>query len=327
MRRRDVLMALGGAAALWPLSTLAQTSAVPVIGFLNAQKSADFGHVVRAFHRGLNEGGFIEGKNVNIEYRWAEGRYDRLAALAADLVTRRVNVIAATGGDASARAAKAATTEIPVVFTIGGDPVDLGLVASFNRPGGNLTGLTQYTAALEGKRLEVLHELMPSASAVAMLVDPGNPNIGVQLRDLPTAAQKMNMQLTILRASSEREIDEVFATFDRPKFQALFVASDPFFNSRREQIVARVGAVSIPAIFHQREFVTAGGLISYGSSALDMYRQAGLYAARILKGAKPTELPVLQPTKFELVINLKTAKTLGVVVPPSLLTQADEVIE
>src|SRR5262245_54816680 len=207
MRRRDFLTALGGAAALWPL--LAQTPAVPVIGFLNAQKSADFGHVVQAFHRGLNEGGFVEGQNVNIEYRWAEGRYDRLAPLAADLVGRHVTVIAATGGDASARAAKAATTEIPVVFAIGGDPVELGFVASFNRPGGNVTGMTQYTAALEGKRLELLHELMPDASEVAMLVDPGNPNIDVQLKELPTAAHKMNMQLTIFRAATEREIDDV----------------------------------------------------------------------------------------------------------------------
>jgi len=225
------------------------------------------------------------------------------------------------------RAAKAATADIPVVFTIGGDPVELGLVASFNRPGGNLTGLTQYTAALEGKRLEVLHELMPSASAVALLVDPGNPNIAVQMTELPTAARKMNLQLTIVEASTEREIDEALARFDRTKFQALFVASDPFFNSRREQIVARVAALAIPAIFHQREFAIAGGLISYGSSAIDMYRQAGLYIARILKGAKPVDLPVLQPTRFELVINLKSAKALGVTVPPALAARADEVIE
>lgn len=218
MRRREFLKIFGGATALWPLPTLGQTPAVPVIGFLNAQKSADYGHVVQAFHRGLNEGGFVEGQNVIIEYRWAEGRYDRLAPLAADLVGRHVAMIAATGGDASARAVKAATVEIPVVFAIGGDPVELGFVASFNRPGGNVTGMTQYTAALEGKRLEVLHELMPHASEIAMLVDPGNPNIGVQLKELPTAARKMNMQLTILRATTEREIDDVFATFNKPKF-------------------------------------------------------------------------------------------------------------
>lgn len=327
MRRRDFLHALGGAATVWPLRVRAQAPAVPVVGFLNAQKSADFGHVVRAFHRGLNEGGFAEGTNVKVEYRWAEGRYDRLSALATDLVDRRVAVIAATGGDASARAAKAATAEIPVVFTIGGDPVELGLVASFNRPGGNLTGATQYTAALEGKRLEVLHELMPAASEVAMLVDPGNPNIAVQMKELPTAARKMNMRLTIIEASTEREIDDALSRIDSTKVQALFVASDPFFNSRREQIVARVNALRVAAMFHQREFAVAGGLISYGSSAVDMYRQAGLYVARILKGTKPVDLPVLQPTAFELVINLKTAKALGVNVPPALVARADEVIE
>jgi putative ABC transport system substrate-binding protein len=305
MRRRKFLYLAGGAAVSWPLRTRAQTSAMPVIGFLNAQKSAEFGHVVKAFHQGLNEGGFIEGKNVKVEYRWAEGQYDRLRPLAADLVSAHVSVIAATGGDASA----------------------LGLVASFNRPGGNLTGLKQYTAALEGKRLEFFHQLLPGVSAVAMLVDPSNPNIETQLRDLPEAARAMDMQLSISRASTEREIDAAFVALDGQKVKALFVASDPFFYNRREQIVALVARLSVPAIFHQREFVTAGGLISYGSSATDMYRKAGLYTALILKGTKPADLPVLQPTKFELVINLRTAKALGIEIPLTLLAAADEVIE
>jgi ABC-type uncharacterized transport system substrate-binding protein len=327
VKRRRFLALAGAAAVSWPLSARAQTSAMPVIGFLNAQKSAEFGHVVRAFHEGLGEGGFVEGKNVKIEYRWAEGQYDRLSALAADLVAIKASVIAATGGDASARAAKMITSEIPVVFTIGGDPVELGLVTSFSRPGGNLTGLTQYTAALEGKRLELFHQLLPGISSLALLVDPNNPNIATQLKDLPVAARAMNVQLSILKASTEREIDEAFSALDAQKARALFVASDPFFNSRREQLVALATRFSIPAIFHQREFAIAGGLISYGSSAVDMYRNAGLYTARVLKGTRPADLPVLQPTKFELVINLKTAKVLGIEVPPTLLAAADEVIE
>jgi ABC-type uncharacterized transport system substrate-binding protein len=327
MRRRKFLHLAGSAAVSWPLRAHAQTPAMPVIGFLNAQKSADFGHLVKAFHQGLNEGGFIEGQNVKVEYRWAEGQYGRLRPLAADLVNAHVSVIAATGGDASARAVKTITADIPVVFTIGGDPVALGLVASFNRPGGNLTGLTQYAAALEGKRLELFHKLLPEVSAVELLVDPNNPNFEIQLRDLPEAARAMGMQLSISRASTEREIDAAFAALDGQKVKALFVASDPFFYNRREQIVALVARLSVPAIFHQREFVTAGGLISYGSNAPDMYRKAGLYTALILKGTKPADLPVLQPTKFELVINLKTAKTLGIEIPPTLLAAADEVVE
>ena len=327
MQRRKFIHLGIGSAVLWPLIARAQTPSTPVIGFLNAQKSAEFGHVVKAFQQGLSEAGFTEGKNVRIEYRWAEGRYGRLDELARDLVGRRVSVIAATGGDASALAMKQVTQEIPVVFTIGGDPVELGLVKSFNRPGGNLTGLTQYTAALEGKRLELFHQLLPRETAIAMLVDPNNPNIAMQLRDLPEAARAIGIQLSILKASNENEIDLAFAALEKQKPGALFVASDPFFNSRRAQLVAQVTRLSIPAIFHQREFATAGALISYGSSAIDMYRRAGLYTARILKGDKPADLPVLQPVKFELVINLKTAKVLGIDVAPSLLAAADEVIE
>jgi ABC-type uncharacterized transport system substrate-binding protein len=329
MRRRAFILGLSGAAATgaWSLVARAQQRAMPVVGFLNAQKSVDFQHVVAAFLDGLHASGFVEGRNVAVEYRWAEGHYERLPALAAELTGLRVSVIAATGGDASARAAKAATTSIPVVFTIGGDPVDLGFVESLNRPGGNLTGLTQYTAAIEGKRLELLHDLAPAASAVALLVNPNNPNIDVQLRDLPPAARAIGLHLTLLRAASETEIDATFAALAKEKIDALFVASDPFFNSRREQIVALAMRRGVPTIFHQREFATAGGLISYGSSAIDMYRQAAMYTGRILKGAKPADLPVLQPTRFELVINLKTARQIGVEVPAKLLAIADEVIE
>jgi ABC-type uncharacterized transport system substrate-binding protein len=330
IRRREFITLLAGTAASFVSrrhAAHAQQPAMPMVGFLNAQKSADFQHVVAAYVEGLHASGFVEGRNVAIEYRWAEGDYDRLPALAAELARLRPSVIAATGGDASARAAKAATTNIPVVFTIGGDPVDLKLVESLNRPGGNLTGLTQYTAAIEGKRLELLHDLVPSASAVALLVNPNNPNIDVQLRDLPPAARAIGLHLTLLKAATEAEIDATFAALAGQKVDALFVASDPFFNSRREQIVALATRRAVPTIFHQREFATAGGLISYGSSAIDMYRQAAIYTGRILKGAKPADLPVLQPTKFELVINLKTAKQIGLEVPAKLLAIADEVIE
>ena len=326
MQRRQFIQLGVGSAALWPLIARAQTP-LPVIGFLNAQKSAELGHVVIAFQQGLAENGLTEGKNVRIEYRWAEGRYDRLGELATDLLKSRVSVIAATGGDASALAMKQATQEIPVVFTIGGDPVELGLVKSLSRPGANLTGLTQYTAALEAKRLEILHQLLPRETAITMLINPNNPNFTTQVRDLPEAARTMGVQISTLKASSDNEIEQAFAVLERQKPGALFVASDPVFNSRRELLVAQVKRLSIPAMFHQREFATAGGLISYGSSATDMYRRAAGYVARILKGDKPADLPVLQPVKFELVINLKTAKTLGIEVTPSLLAAADEVIE
>jgi putative ABC transport system substrate-binding protein len=327
MQRREFIHLGIGSAVLLPLIARAQTPSVPVIGFLNAQKSAELGHVVKAFQQGLAEAGLTEGKNVRIEYRWAEGRYDRLGELAADLLKSRVSVIAATGGDASALAVKQITQEIPVVFTIGGDPVELGLVKSLSRPGANLTGLTQYTAALEGKRLEILHQLLPREAAITMLINPNNPNFATQSRDLPEAARAMGVQISTLKAANDSEIEQAFATLEKQRPGALFVASDPFFNSRRELLVAQVVSLTIPAIFHQREFVTAGGLISYGSSATDMYRRAAGYVARILRGDKPADLPVLQPVKFELVINLKAAKAFGIDVAPSLLAAADEVIE
>jgi ABC-type uncharacterized transport system substrate-binding protein len=326
MRRREFISLLGGVAAAWPLPVSGQ-QAMPVIGFLNGQTAADLHHVVAAFHRGLNENGYIEGQNVTIEFRWAGGQVDALPALAAELVRRQVTVIAATGGDASALAAKAATAAIPIVFTIGGDPVDLGLVASLSRPDTNVTGITQFTAALETKRLELLHQLLPKATAIALLVNPSNPNVAPQLRDAPTASQSIGLQLHVVRASTESGIESAFAILGQRKFDALLVASDPFFNSRREQLVALSARFALPTIYHQREFAVAGGLMTYGTSVTDMYRQAGMYVAKILKGAKPAELPVMQPTRFELVINLKTATSLGVDVPDKLLALADEVIE
>ena len=327
MRRREFIHLGIGSVVCWPLLARAQVSPTPVISFLNAQKSAELQHVVKAFQQGLAESGLTEGKNVRIEYRWAEGRYDRLGDLAADLLRSRVTVIAATGGDAAALAMKQISQEIPVVFTIGGDPVELGLVKSLSQPGGNLTGLTQYTAALEGKRLEILHQLLPRETAITMLINPNNPNYAKQSRNLPEAARAMGIQISTLEASGDNEIEQAFVALERRKPGALFVASDPFFNSRREVLVAQAVRLSIPAMFHQREFVTAGGLISYGSSATDMYRRAAGYVARILKGDKPADLPVLQPVKFELVINLKVAKAFGIEVAPSLLAAADEVIE
>jgi putative ABC transport system substrate-binding protein len=329
--RRRFIFRLGGAAAapslLWPFAARAQQPAMPVIGFLSGQAAADYGHLVAAFHRGLNENGYLEGQNVAIEFRWAEGRVDRLPALAEDLVRRQVTVIAATGGDASARAAKQATSAIPIVFTIGGDPVELGLVASLNRPGGNVTGITQFTAPLETKRLDLLHELIPGATTIGLLVNPNNPNSEGQLRDVPEAARVRGLQLHILRATAETGFEPAFVTFAERKVGAVVVASDPFFHSRREQLVALAARHALPAVFHQREFAVAGGLMSYGTSATDMYRQAATYAARILKGAKPTDLPIQRPTRFEFVINLKTAKALDLNVPDRLLALADEVIE
>jgi putative tryptophan/tyrosine transport system substrate-binding protein len=326
MKRREFLSLLGGVAAAWPLPVSGQ-QAMPVIGFLNGQTATDLPHVVAAFHRGLNENGYIEGQNVTIEFRWAGGQVDALPALAAELVRRQVTVIAATGGDASALAAKAATAAIPIVFTIGGDPVDLGLVASLSRPGTNVTGITQFTAALETKRLELLHQLLPNATSIALLVNPSNPNVAPQLRDAPAAGQSIGLQVLVVRANTESGIESAFAVLGQRKIDALLVASDPFFNSRREQLVALSARLALPTIYHQREFAVAGGLMTYGTSVTDMYRQAGTYAAKILKGAKPAELPVMQPTRFELVINLKTATSLGIDVPDKLLALADEVIE
>jgi putative ABC transport system substrate-binding protein len=327
MRRREFISLLGGAAAVWPLAARAQQPAMPVIGFLNSGSANTFAHLANAFRQGLKEVGYIEGQNVTIEYRWAESRYDQLPALAADLVKRQVNVIAATGGEQSAIAAKAATTRIPIVFTAGGDPVKQGLVASLNHPGGNLTGMFFLTGAIESKRLGLLRELVPNAAIIGVLLNPNSPAVELQLRDIPDAARAIGQRIVILEANNDRDIDAAFATLVQRQIEALLVAGDPLFSNRRDQIVALAARNSIPTIYYFRDFDAAGGLMSYGANLSDVFRQLGIYTGRILKGEKPSDLPVMQPTKFELVVNLKTASSLGLTVPPSLLAIADEVIE
>jgi putative ABC transport system substrate-binding protein len=330
VRRREFITLLGGAVA-WPLAARAQQAAMPVIGFLSGYPAESFAPETQpyaaAFRRGLSETGYSDGHNVAIEYRWAENQPSRLPVLAAELVRRQVAVIAATGGAASALAAKAATTTIPIVFTGGGDPVAIGLVASLNRPGGNVTGVTFLANMLAAKRLEVLNELVPKASTIALLVNPNNPNAATETSDMETGARATGKQSVLLRASTEREIDMAFAALVQQRVEALVIAADAFFDSRRSQIVALAAQHAVPAIYFSRQFVVAGGLMSYGTSITDAYRQAGIYAGRILKGAKPADLPVVQATKFELVINVETARMLGLSVPPTLLARADEVIE
>jgi putative ABC transport system substrate-binding protein len=327
MRRREFIMLLGSAAVGWPLPAHAQQSAIPMIGLLSSVPFETRRDQLLGFHRGLKEFGYVEGQNVAIEYRSADNQIDRLRALAADLVNRRVDVIVTIGGDNSIQAAKAATTTIPVVFVTGFDPVAAGFVASLNRPGGNLTGVSFLVVFTVAKRLELLSELVPTARIIGMLVNQNNPNAESTTRDARAAAEKLGKKLVVVMAGTERDLDTSFTTFIREKVEAVLVESDPFFLARREQLVALTARHSLPAIFAFREFAAVGGLMSYGTSLSNAYLQAAVYAAKILKGEKPADLPVIQPTSFELVVNLKTARTLGLKVPLTLQLAADEVIE
>jgi len=325
MKRRAFITLLGGA-VVWPLAARAQQPAMPVIGFLAGETPELRAGPVRAFRQGLSEQGYVEGRNFSFEFRWAEGRNDRLPALAADLVRRQVAVLVA-GGTPPALAAKAATSTIPILFDTGGDPIDLGLVSSLNRPGGNLTGATSLNVEIGPKRLELLHELVPTARIIALLVNPTNPNGDALSRHVQTAARTLGLELHVLNASVERDFDSAFATLAQVQAGGLVIATDGYFLGQSEQLGTRVLRRRVPAIFAYHEFAAAGGLVSYGGSLTDQYRLLGIYAARILKGEKPADLPVQQVTKVELIINLKSARALGLTVPPTLLARADEVIE
>jgi putative ABC transport system substrate-binding protein len=324
-KRREFVMLLGGALFAWPLATYAQ-QAIPVIGFLNGGTATNWKHLVEAYHRGLRELGYVEGQNFRIEYRWAEGQWDRLPTLAADLVRQRVTVIAAGGGDVPALAAKAATKTIPIVYTSGGDPVKSGLVDSLSHPGGNVTGVSSFPSELGPKRLDILNDLV-RVDLVAVLVNSNDPVSRAELQVVEEAAQARGLKLLVLHANSESEIEDAFAQLIRERAGALLVGAGAYFAARRDQLVRLAAERVIPTIYQQREFVERGGLISYGINFSDQYRQLGIYTGRILKGAKPADLPVQQPTNFELLINLKAARELGLAVPPALLVRADEVIE
>ena len=324
MKRREFITLLGAAA--WPLAARAQQPRMPVVGFLHYGSPETYVHIVSAFRQGLRDSGFVEGQNVAIDYRWANGQYDRLPALAADLVQHQVVAIAAAGF-VGAQAAKAATATIPVVFASGVDPVASGVVASLNRPGGNVTGVSLISLELAAKRLELLRELMPQVRVIALLINPNNPSTGTELTDAEAAARTLGLQIRKVTASNERDLDAAFATMQAPRVDALIVSQDGYYIHRRDQIIALAARHAVAAVYSWREYPAAGGLMSYAPSLAEGYRQVGIYIGKILKGAKPTDLPVEQPTKFELVINLKTAKALGLDIPPMLFARADEVIE
>jgi ABC-type uncharacterized transport system substrate-binding protein len=326
LKRREFITLIGGAAAAWPLATRAQQP-IPVIGFLSSLAPSDLTHVMPAFQQGLDRAGFVESRNVAIEYRWAEADYHRLPALAADLVSRKVAVIAAISGTPAALAAKAATTTIPIVFAIGGDPIAPGLVSSLSRPGGNITGVSFFNAPVVSKRLDLARELAPSGSTIAILINPNNPPSAAEGEAVQAAAAAVGQPLLIVSASTQNEIDDAFATIKQERIGAVLVSHDPLFFSERVKLVVLMARHALPTIFAEPEHARTGGLISYGSSRTDAYRQAGDYVGRILRGEKPGELPVVLPTKFHLVINLKTAKSLGIEVPGTVLARADEVIE
>jgi putative ABC transport system substrate-binding protein len=327
VRRREFIKLLGGTAVGWPRIAQAQNPAIPVVGFLSSASSGPFASRVSAFRQGLSETGYVEGRNVAIEYRWAESRNDRLPALAADLVARKVNVIVAGGGTPPALAAKAATTTIPIVFSIGNDPVQMGLIASLNRPGGNITGVTNLSGQIGPKRLELLHEVVPAATIIALLINPNNPAAETQSTELQPAARTLGLQLHVLRVNAERDFDAAFASLVQLRAGGLVIGADAVFNTQSEQLAALALHHAVPTIFQFREFAAAGGLMSYGDSSTEPFRQVGVYTGRILKGEKPVDLPVQQSTKVELIINLKTARALGLTVPQLLLGRADEVIE
>jgi putative tryptophan/tyrosine transport system substrate-binding protein len=327
MKRREFISLLGcAAAATWPRIARAQQP-MPVIGYLSGRFPAESNYLVTAFEQGLREGGFSVGQNVGIEFRWAEGQYDRLPAQAADLVSRHVTLIAASGAVQAIQAAQAATTTVPIVFVTGDDPVRRGLVASMNRPGGNATGVTPLTQQMEAKRLNILHQLLPQGAVIAMLVTRSNPSVALQLQEAQDAAHMLGRQLDVLEVTNAADIDAAFATLTQHGDGAVALSADPFMNSHREQLIALTTRYKLPSLFYSRESVAGGALMSYGASFADSFDQAGGYAARILKGEKPADLPVLQATKFEFIINLKTAKALGLTFPPTLLALADEVIE
>jgi putative tryptophan/tyrosine transport system substrate-binding protein len=327
MRRREFIALLGGATAVWPLVARAQQPAILIVGFLSSRSPSESAGVITAFKRGLQETGFVEGHNVVIAFRWAEGAYNRLPSLAAELVALRVAVLFAAGGQPSAIAAKAVTSTVPIVFSAVNDPDRLGLVASYNRPGGNVTGMSMFVAGTGAKSVELLNELVPTAAVVAYLVNPSNPTAEIYAKEATTAASALGIQVRVLNASTEKDLDGAFAALAELKAGGLVVIGEPFFDSLRDKIVALAAQNAVPAIYTFREYVAAGGLMSYGANMADNYHRAGIYVGRILKGEKPADLPVQLPTKYELVLNLKTANALGLTVPPALLARADEVIE